>query len=189
MPTTADFMTYTQWVGIATLVFALLAGLGFGLQWGIRFRLVGITGFMAVLTVGLFALSLVPFTRTTIPGAVRFALVYDNGATQAVIALSPQVTESEVEATLRQAAGDLFSPGRLGRGQGQLTIRARTLLHPEPGVSEPLFLGQVKRSLYNREDDQIEITLYPENLARLPAPPSEPTAALFLQGSGHSWVG
>lgn len=122
---------------------------------------------MAVLTFGLFALGLVPLSRTVIPGAVRYSVVYDSGATQAVIVLPRQTTESGLEATLRQAAGDLFSFGRLSRGDNQLTIRARTIAHPEPGLSQPIYLGQVKRSLSQRDDPQMEITLYPENLAPL----------------------
>jgi hypothetical protein len=169
MPTTADFLTYTQWAGIATLAFAALTVLSFVLKWGIRFRLVGVTGFMLVLTSGLFALGLVPFTRTVVPGAVKFSTVYDTGATQTVIAVPPTITVSELDATLRQAAYDLFSPGRLGRAQDKLTIRARTVLHPEPGLSEPLFLGQVRRSLTEREDDQMVIELFPENIAKLPS--------------------
>lgn len=167
MATTADFLNYTQWAGILTLACGLLALLGFIFKWGIRFRLVGITGFMAVLTGGLFALGLVPFTRTVIPGAVRFSLVYDNGGNQTVIAVPPQITESELEATLRQAASDFFSYGRLGGSDEQLTIRARTIIHPEPGVSKPLFLGQVKRSLASREDEQMVIDIYSENFAEL----------------------
>jgi hypothetical protein len=175
MPTTADFLNYAQWVGILTLVFGGIAGLGFLLKWGIRFRLVGATGFMAVLTAGLFALGLVPFTRTTVPGAVRFSTVYDSGATQAVIAVPSAITESELTATLQQAASDLFSSGRLSwRGEDQLTIRARTVVHPEPGVSQPLYLGEVKRSLAARTDDQIAIELYSENLAKLPQPAVAP---------------
>lgn len=174
MPTTADFLTATEWAGILTLILAVVTGLGFFLQWGVRFRLVGATGFIAVLTVGLFGLSLEPFTRTVIPGAVRFSLVYDNGATQAVIAVPNQVTESELEATLRQAASDLFSSGRLGRrGDDQLTIRARTMVHleaeaPKPKVSQPLYLGQAKRSLIERDDQQMQIEIYSENFAQLP---------------------
>jgi hypothetical protein len=168
MPTTADFSTYAQWAGIATLAFAALSGLAFLLKWGIRFRLVGVTGFMAVLTVGLFSLGLVPFTRTAIPGAVRFSTVFDSGAAQAVIVVPPTITESELTATLQQAASDLFSMGRLGRGEEQLTIRARTVLHPEPGVSQPLVLGQVKRSLSVRDDENMTIELFPDNLAKLP---------------------
>jgi hypothetical protein len=167
IPTTSTFLTITQWVGIATLICAALAMLGFIFRWGIRFRLVGATGLMGVLTFGLFALSLVPLTRTVIPGAIRYSVIYDTGATQVAIALPHQITESALEATLRQAASDLFSLGRLGRGH-QLTIRARTILHPEPGVSQPLYLGQIKRSLSLRDDPQMEITIYRENLARLP---------------------
>lgn len=169
MLTTSDFLQYTQWSGIAALVFAAVTVLGFILQWGIRFRLVGTTGFMLVLTVGLFALSLAPLSRTVIPGAVRYNLVYDNGGTQTVITIPPQISPSQVESTLRQAASNLYSYGRLGiRGDNQLTIRARTVVHPEPGLSVPLYLGQVKRSLASREDPQMELEIYQEKFAQLP---------------------
>ena len=162
-----DFSTYALWSGYLAIACFLLTILGFILKWGIRFRLVGITGFIGVLTAGLFALSLGFYTRTVIPGAVRFALVYANGANQVVIAVPPDLTESEVEATLRQAASDLYSPGRLSIGDNKLTIRMRTLLHPEPGISEPLYLGQVRRSLAVREDEQMEVKIFADNIARL----------------------
>jgi hypothetical protein len=173
MLTPADFLKYSQWSGIATLVFAAIALLGFILQWGIRFRLVGSTGFMLVLTGGLFALSLAPFSRTVIPGAVKYSRVYDNGATQTVITVPPQITPTELDATLRQAASDLYSYGRLGTmSDNQLTIRVRTVLHPEPGISIPLYLGQVKRSLATREDSQMAIEVYQDKFAQLPQPTS-----------------
>lgn len=171
MPTTADFLLYTQWAGIATLVFAALTLLSFLAKWGLRFRLVGVTGFMLVLTAGLFALSIVPFSRTVIPGAIRFTTVYDSGATEVVITVPPTITASELDATLQQAANDLFSPGRLGRAGDQLTIRARTVLHPESGVSQPLYLGQIRRSLVERNDENMTIELIPGNLAKLPPAP------------------
>lgn len=164
----ADFLQFTQWSGIATVVFAVLALLAFILKWGIRFRLVGTTGFMLVLTAGLFALSLAPLTRTVVPGALRYSLVYDNGATKAVIATPVEITRSELEATLQQAASDLFSYGRLAsRGEDKLIIRARTVIHPQEGLSVPLYLGEVKRSLASREDSQMEIEIYQENFERL----------------------
>ncbi len=165
-----DFFTYGRWVGFTTIGFAGLAMMAFIFKWGFRFRLIGVTGFLGVLTGGLFSLSLVPFQHTIVPGATKFTLVYDTGASQAVIAVSPQISQSELEATLRQAANDLFSPGRMGRGQQQLTVRARTMIHPEPGMSEPLILGQVERSLFVREDPNMQVTLYTDNLARLPKP-------------------
>ena len=170
MLTTADFLAFTQWVGILVLVSGVITVLSFIFKWDIRFRLVGATGLLGVLTAGLFALSLVPITRSVIPGAVRFSRVYDNGSTQTVIAVPPSITQSELEATLRQAASDLFSYGRLGGVGNQMTIRARTIVHPEPGVSQPLFLGQVKRSLATRNDEQMAIDIYPESFAQLPKP-------------------
>ena len=170
MPSTAEFLQFTQWSGIATIFFAVLAILGFILKWGIRFRLVGTTGFMLVLTAGLFSLSLVPISRTVVPGAVRYSLIYDNGATQAVIAIPQQITPSALDATLRQAASDLYSYGRSGIGDNSLTIRARTIIHPESGISVPLYLGQVKRSLANREDSQMAIEIYQDKFAQLPKP-------------------
>lgn len=168
MPTTADFQTAALYMGIATLAFALITALGFAFKWGFRFRLVGVTGFSIVLTVGLFALGLVPFTRTVIPNSVRFSTVYDSGSDLAVITVPPTITEDQLTATLQQAASDLFSPGRLSRGGDRLTIRARALVHPEAGLSKPLYLGQVKRSLFVRDDDQMEITLDRASLAQLP---------------------
>ena len=168
MPIDIDFLVVSKWSAIATLSVGVLATLAFVLKWGIRFRLVGITGFMGVLTGGVFALGLVPFTRMVVPGALQFSTIYDSGATQAVIAVPPSISETELEATLKQAASNLFSPGRLGGRSEKLTIRARTVLHPEAGVSQPLFLGEVKRSLIARDDEQIEITIYSDRLAQLP---------------------
>lgn len=166
MFSTADFLVYCRWVGIGTLVMAGLAIVAFAFKWGFRFRLVGVTGFMGVLTAGLFALSLVPLTHTQIPGAAKFSLVYDNGATQAVITVSPDLTPESLEATLQQAANDLFSPGRLGLGRDQLIIVARTVIHPQPGVSQPLVLGQVSRSLASRTDEGMVIQINAANLKK-----------------------
>lgn len=169
MLTTSDFFQYTQWSGIATLVFTVFVLLAYIFKWGIRFQLVGATGFMLVVTVGLFALSLVPLSRTIIPGATKFTLVYDNGAAQATIAVSPQISPSALEATLRQAASNLYSYGRLGtKDDNQLTVRARTVIHPQPGLSVPLYLGEIKRSLVNREDGEITVEIYQDKFAQLP---------------------
>lgn len=163
--TNSVFLQYCQWSAIATVAFALCAGVAFLFKWGFRFRLVGTTGFMGVLTAGLFALSIVALTRTSVPGAVRYSVVYDSASTQAVIVVPPSITKPQVEATLQQAASDLFSPGR--SGSGQLTIRARALVHPGPGVSEIVPLGQVQRSLAIRDDAKMTIEVYENNLAQL----------------------
>jgi hypothetical protein len=168
MPTPENFATYTQWSGLAVLFFAALTGLAFVLRWGFRFRLVGVTGFMGVMTVGLFALTLAPLSRTAVPGSVPYSLVYDTGGGEAVIAVSPEITRSQLVATLQQAAGSSFSPGRLGRADNTLTVRARTVVHPEEGISVPLYLGEVNRSLSQRNDPNAQIIVFEENLVQLP---------------------
>lgn len=166
--TTAEFSQIAQGMGIFVLFCALITGLAFARQWGWRFRMVGVTAFSVVLTVGLFALSLTPLTRTTIPGAVHFSVVYDRLGAQAVIAVPPDVTAEQLEATLRQAASNLFSSGRNAQGQTeQLTIRARTVLHPSEGVSQPLYLGQVRRSLRLRDDPNMVVQIFTDKLGQL----------------------
>lgn len=171
--TTAEFAQFSQGMGIFVLICALITGLAFAKNWGWRFRMVGITSFSVVLTVGLFALSLAPISRTAVPGTKPYTVVFDRLGTEAVIAVSPDLTPAALTSTLTQAANNLFSPGRNSQGKSdQLRIRARVLLHPQPGVSQPLYLGQVKRSLRLREDPNLEIELFPEALHQLANLPS-----------------
>ncbi len=164
-----DIFFYAKWSGIATIVCLLVAIVSFVVGWGFRFRLVGVTSFMGVLTAGIFALGLGLFPHAEIPGAVRYSLVYDNGANQAVVAVAPDIEKSAIEPTLLQAASDLYSYGRTGvNGNNQFTIKLRTVLHPQTGVSQPLFLGEAKRSLITRENEDIEIKVFSQNLNKLP---------------------
>ncbi|MDX2244611.1 MAG: Ycf51 family protein [Leptolyngbyaceae cyanobacterium bins.302] len=170
MFSTEQLQTYTLWSGYFTLFCAGLALLAWLLKWGIRFRLVGATGFMGVLTGGLFALSLGFYSRPLIPDAVKFSRVFDMGSTNVVIAVAPEINETQLRATLEQAALDLYSSGRLSQGTDKMTIRVRTILHPEPGVSKLVYLGQVKRSLLSRQDAQLDIEVYSDKLAELNQP-------------------
>lgn len=163
-----SLVTIALWSGYFTLFCGALMVLGLLLKWGIRFRLVGITGFMGVLTGGLFALGLGLHDRPQIPGAVKFTRVFDSGAAQVVIVVPATITETALEATLRQAAVDLYSSGRLSRGAPTMTIRARALLHPAPGVSQPVYLGQSKPSPLSSTDNQVVVEIDREALARLP---------------------
>jgi len=163
----SDLLNYSEWLGIITLIAAVFTALAFVLKWAFRFRLVGVTGFMGVLTIGIFALSLGLYARPEITGAIPYTLVYDNGGTKTVIAVPPTVGESELEATMRQASGDLFSFGRGGGVNNQMIIRVRTILHPKAGVSLPLYLVEVRRNLSTREDDQMVIDIFPESITRL----------------------
>jgi hypothetical protein len=152
MLTPDEFLAATQWAGIGTLALAALTGLAFVLKWGLRFRLVGATGFAAVLTVGLLGLSFEPFTRTAVPGAIPYTTVYDSGASQIVITVPSTITPDTLEATLRQAASNLFKPYRIGMPGQTTTIRARTVAHGPGGVSQLIYLGQIQPNPKGSED-------------------------------------
>jgi hypothetical protein len=163
-----SFLEYAKYSGIATLALAVLTVLALVLAWGFKFRLVGITGFMIVMTVGLFGLSFGLSPRAAFPGAVRYAVIYDNSTNQAVIAVANRkLTTEAAEATLKQAATDLYSFGRVGDADGNMHIRMRSILHPQPGVSEPLYLGEAKRNLTSRDGAQLEVVVNEKNLAKL----------------------
>jgi hypothetical protein len=167
--TTENLFTYAQWSGIATVACLLLAIISFVVGWNFRFRLVGVTSFMAVLTLGILALGLGLFTHTTVPGAAHYSLVYDNGANQAVVVVAPDIEVAAIKPTLRQASADLYSYGRTGtNGNSNFVVKLRTILHPQPDKSLPLFLGEAKRPLFERSEDKIEIEIYKQNLAKLP---------------------
>jgi Protein of function (DUF2518) len=122
---------------------------------------------MIVLTAGLFALGLVPIVHTNVPGALHYSLIYDNGSDRATIVVAAPVTEAGLDATLRQAAADLYSYGRSGSADKQLKVRARSVIHPRPGVSEPLVLGEVIRSLSGGEESALEVRIDRANLAKV----------------------
>jgi len=169
MDFTSDIFVYAKWLGFATIFCLLVAILSFVVGWGFRFRLVGVTSFMGVLTAGTFALGLSFFPHQEIPGAARYTLIYDNGANQAVVAVAPNIAKSAIEPTLLQAATDLYSYGRTGTGgNNQFIIKLRTVLHPQTGVSQPLFLGEAKRSLIASGDRDIQINVFPQNVNKLP---------------------
>lgn len=169
MPTPDEFLEATKWFGAATVSLAAITVLAFVMGWGIRFRLVGITSFMGVLTGGVLGLSFEPFTVTTIPGAIPYATVYDSGAAQIVIKVPDTISEFELEATLKQAASNLLKPSRLGVPGQVPTIRARTLKHETGGVSELLYLGQVQPIVDPDTGEPLTITLNSSALAELPS--------------------
>jgi hypothetical protein len=155
----SEFGLIAQAMGIFVLGCALVTGIAFTQGWGWRFRAVGVTAFSLVLTVGLFALSLAPITPTVVTGAVHYRVVYDRNGAEAVIAVSNDITPEQLSATLREAAANLFSLGRNAYGRDNLTIRARTVVHPQEGLTQPLYLGQIVRSLHQRDDPHMVLTV------------------------------
>jgi hypothetical protein len=169
----SDLLLISKWLGITTIVLGAVTTISFILGWSWRFRLVGVTSFMGVLTGSFFGLGVSLYPRIAVEGAERFKVVYDNSGAQVVVALPAQaISEESLAATLKQAAYDSYSPGRFSQTVGgKMTVRARAIVHTEPGVSQPLLLGEVKRSMALREDDAMEIEIFSQNLAQLPDAP------------------
>jgi hypothetical protein len=167
VPINPEFLRLAIWLGYATLASLLLTLVAFGLGWGVRFRLVGVTSFMVVLAVGSLAFSLGYRERIEIAGSSPYTVVFDSGSDQVVIAVPPSVSADSLEPTLRQAAYNLYSTGRYNPARNQMTIRLRTLIHPQPGVTQPLYLGQVDRSLSQRADADMQLALDPKAIKQL----------------------
>jgi len=165
--TPALFGQLAQAMGIFVLVCALITGLAVAFKWSWRYRMVGVTLFSVVLVVGLFSLSFEPITRTATQGSVPFKLVYDRFGPKATIAVAPTITPEQLKLTLEQASSNLFSFGRNNQGEEQLTIYARTVVHPREGLSKPVYLGFVKRSLSLRNDPNIEIEIFTNKFTEL----------------------
>jgi hypothetical protein len=165
MLTPAVFGSLTQGMGILVLILTLITGIAFGRSVSWRYRMVGITSFSVVLTAGLFALSFFPITRTAIAGSIPYSLVYDRLGPEAVIVVPSTINSTQLEATLKQAANNLFSPGRNSLGKtSKLRIRARTILHPRKGVSELVYLGEVESSLRLRDDPDMVVRIFSDRL-------------------------
>ncbi len=165
--TPALFGQLAQAMGVFVLVCALISGLALAFQWSWRYRMVGATLFSVVLVVGLFSLSFEPITRSSVKGSIPYKLVYDRFGPHATIAVAPTITPEELNSTLKQASSNLFSSGRNAQGESHLTIYARAVVHLREGVSKPLYLGFVKRSMNLRNDPNIEIEVFTDKFKEL----------------------
>jgi len=132
-----------------------------------RFKAVGYTGFLGVLTAGLFALSLTPLTRTKVEGAKPYEVVFDRGRGRVVIAVDPKITPEQLDLTLQQARSQLFSSGRRGVATEKLLISARTLISLKPGLSQIVPLGQIEVSVNGPLSEKGTVTLNKEGFAQL----------------------
>jgi len=132
-----------------------------------RFKAVGYTGFLGVLTAGLFALSLTPLTRPKVEGAKPYEVVFDRGRGRVVIAVDPKITPDQLNLTLQQARSQLFSSGRRGGASEKLLITARTIISIKPGLSQIVPLGQIEVSVNGPLTEKGVVTLNKAGFAQL----------------------
>ena len=146
MSTDPILLVAGAWLGAASGVLALLTGAGFLLRWGIRFRLVGITSFTALLSLSCLAFAVSYRPRVIVEGAVGVPVVFDNGG-DLVIAAAPGDLASGVAApSIEQVARNLRGNGRQS-DDGAVRVRLRQVRPAGPGLSEPVVLAEVRRDL------------------------------------------
>jgi hypothetical protein len=164
------FVLGTRIFAITSGLLAVLTLIAWSRQSNWRFALVGYTAFCLVLTAGCWGLSLGPIMPTTIAGAAHYKTVYDRGADQAVIAVDPTITPEELTPTLLQASRNLLTSGRYSSSSTFFTVRARTVIHPQPGVSIPLYLGQTQQPLLRgTQITDPEVAIFSEGFKQLQA--------------------
>jgi hypothetical protein len=136
----------SKWLAFAALALVLLTGAGFLQRWGIRFRLVGITSFTALLAISCaaFAVSYSPTVR--VPGAVTVPVVFDNGS-DLVVAAAPEDLPAEAEVpTAEQLARNLRPTGR-APAAGVVRVRLRRLESSGEGIARPVVLAEASLDL------------------------------------------
>lgn len=146
MPTDPILFTAGEWLGAASGVLALLTIAGFLRRWGIRFRLVGITSFTALLALSCLAFAISYRPRVTVEGALPVQVVYDNGG-DVVIATAPADFPLEAALpTVEQVALNLRNSGR-STASGLVHVRLRRVEAVSPGVNAPVVLAEATRDL------------------------------------------
>jgi hypothetical protein len=139
-----------QWLGAASGLLALLTAAGFALRWGIRFRLVGVTSFTALLSLSCLAFAISYTPRVTISGAVVAPVVYDGG-TDLVIAAAPAGLGQEAYGpTALQVASNLRGGGRTSP-DGLVRVRLRRIEPAGDGAGRPVVLAEAVRDLRSGE--------------------------------------
>jgi hypothetical protein len=131
----------SKWLGLAALALLVLTVIGFVARWGIRFRLVGVTSFTALLAISCAAFAVSYSPRVTVPGAMTVPVVFDNG-TDLVVAAAPLDLPPESEApTAEQVARNLRPTGR-APADGVVHVRLRRLEDAGEGKSRPVVLAE-----------------------------------------------
>jgi hypothetical protein len=146
MPADPILLTAGQWLGAASGLLAATTVVGYLSRWGIRFRLVGVTSFTALLAVSCLAFAVSYTPRVQLEGAVSVPVVFDNGGDLVVAAAPADLPQEAAAPTVRQVAENLRGSGR-SSADGLVHVRLRRVETVAPGLSKPVVLAQATRNL------------------------------------------
>lgn len=134
------------WLGAASGALALLTITGYLQRWGIRFRLVGITSFTALLALSCLAFAVSYTPRQVVEGAVSVPVVFDNGQDLVIATAPADLPAASAAPTVEQVARNLRGAGR-GGDDGTVTVRLRRVEALGGGLSRPVVLAEARRNL------------------------------------------
>ena len=138
-------LTAAPWLGWSGLVLGALTAIAFLINWGIRFRLVGVSSFTLLLAVSCWAFGVSYTPPVVVEGAVRAPIVFDNGNDLVVVAQVPaDLAPDTVQATLEQLEGNLRGSGR---SSNTVLVRLRGIQTAGDGLGRPVILGEVSKTL------------------------------------------
>ena len=135
-----------QWLGAASGILALATAAGFIARWGVRFRLVGVTSFTALLAISCLAFAVSYTPRVTVEGAVSVPVVFDNGSDLVIAAAPDDLPQSAFAPTVQQLAENIRTNGRISEN-GLVRVRLRRVEAQQTGGSTPVVLAEATRSL------------------------------------------
>jgi hypothetical protein len=139
-----------EWLGAASGVLAIITIAGYLLRWGVRFRLVGITSFTALLALSCLAFAVSYRPRVMVEGAVSVPVVFDNGAELVVAAAPADLPAAAAAPSAEQVARNLRGNGRQS-DDAIVRVRLRRVESVAPGLSRPVVLAEVRRDLVSGE--------------------------------------
>jgi hypothetical protein len=139
-----------QWLGAASGLLALLTAAAFLRRWGIRFRLVGVTSFTALLSLSCLAFAISYSPRVTISGAVVAPVVFDSGGDLVIAQARADLPREAWGPTALQVASNLRAGGR-SSPTGQVRVRLRRVEPTGPDSGRPLVLAEAVRNLITGE--------------------------------------
>jgi hypothetical protein len=145
---TADPILFVagEWLGAASGLLALLTVAGFVSRWGIRFRLVGVTSFTALLAIACLAFSVSYVERVSVAGAMSVPIVFDNGGDLVIAAPTTELPRQAWGPTAEQVARNLRGSGRAS-ADGHVRVRLRRVEAIDAGRGRPLILAEADRDL------------------------------------------
>ena len=122
----------------------ICTALAFIFDFGFKFRIIGATIFSLLLSLSSWAFIQSYTEKVVIEGAKYVPIVYDNGFDLIIAKADEDFPEESIDPTLEQLSENLSKGSRSG---ANVKIKIRKLEKFSDGVSKPLVIGEVKKSV------------------------------------------